>query len=283
MQSPEAQPPEGAPDLPTGAAHEADASATTASQAESRGNTPTEAAPPQEPREAGASSSAEQMLYGDLVYPPPPSFYQSLPPDAGRTRPFGGTTAAAARLPQPAAPQVPPPSSARPDARPPSYAGSPLGSPGPGGRPRSSSRTWIWVTLAIIAISLVTSLSLCSWAFYNTISSAQRQYDNLSSLVDDYYDHIQRQDYAHAFLDLQPSTDQAGLTPAQFSAEAQARDRSYGPVISYSIVSLPDFSLQSGPTYGVQVDVKRTHLQYSVLLTVRQINGTWKIVDFDRI
>ena len=71
-------------------------------------------------------------------------------------------------------------------------------------------------------------------------------------------------------------------------AQATSRDTQYGAVTSY-IASTPTVDLNSQgtgsstPDYSVVVKLTRASLTYESLLTLRQIGGNWKIIDYDRI
>nr|BBH94549.1 hypothetical protein KTA_27480 [Thermogemmatispora argillosa] len=145
------------------------------------------------------------------------------------------------------------------------------------------SRRIVWILLAILGLVLLACIGVGAWVVAGPVRQLQQQYNGLVALVSDYYDAIQRQDYAQAFQDLQPGGFHAQLTQQGFIQEANDFDKRYGPVLSYQIRSLPDLGLQQGPTYTVEVDVARRHLSYTVLLTVQQVGDSWKIIDFDRI
>ncbi|MBX5452211.1 MAG: hypothetical protein IRZ24_19265 [Thermogemmatispora sp.] len=145
------------------------------------------------------------------------------------------------------------------------------------------SRRVVWISLAILGLALLACIGVAAWVVAGPFRQLQQQYNGLMMLVNDYYDAIQRQDYAQAFQDLQPGGFHAQLTQQEFVQEAHDFDKRYGPVLSYQIRSLPNLGLEQGPTYTVEVDVARRHLSYTVLLTVRQVGDSWKIIDFDHI
>ncbi|WP_376796266.1 hypothetical protein [Thermogemmatispora sp.] len=254
-----------------------------------------------QPLSPAASESA-----GDFVYPPPPAFYERLVPATDRRQPWVQAGAAShigqagsapassqppfppARPPSPplTAPEAPGPTGAAPFVPPPpatSSAGRPPGLAPVSATPVRRSRRLIWISLAILAVALLACIGTAAWTFVGSLRQIQQQYNGLTALVDDYYGDIQRQDYVHAFQDLQPGGFHAQLTLQEFVQEGHDFDSRYGPVLSYQIRSLPNFGLDEGPTYTVEVDVTRSHLSYTVLLTVRQVGSGWKIIDFDRL
>jgi hypothetical protein len=248
----------------------------------------------------GKAAAASPPAASEFIYPPPPSFYENLPPDAGQLRPPAPHAAAPAAVAPSRRKQTPErPSGALPGTFPGNlppasfYPGTAFGPAAPPGFPpttppvRPGSRRPLWIILSVFGIVLVVSLSLCGWSLYRIYDSFQQQYNGIMGLIQDYYGDIQRQDYTHAFDDLQLSGPQAGLTREQFIQQAEALDRQYGPVNSYTIIGVPSANVpQNGslPTsYSVQVQVTRSHQSYNVFLTVQELQGTWKITDFDRI
>ncbi|WP_069806127.1 hypothetical protein [Thermogemmatispora onikobensis] len=253
------------------------------------------------------SPAADAEPASDFVYPPPPAFYERLAPEGERRSAQMQPGSAAPRVEQArpasvsARPATPAPPSSFPSltsAEAPRRAGlvpsappAPSPSPYPGWPPdpdpiataRRRSRRIIWISLGILALAFFACIGVAIWAFAGPFNQLQQQYNGLTALVNDYYDDVQRQDYVHAFQNLQPGGFHAHLTQQEFVQEAQDFDTRYGPLLSYNIRSLPNFGLEEGPTYTVEVDVMRSHLSYTVLLTVRQVGNTWKIVDFDRI
>ncbi|GER82576.1 hypothetical protein KTAU_12130 [Thermogemmatispora aurantia] len=255
------------------------------------------------------SSAATAEPVSDFVYPPPPAFYERLAPEVekrsaqvqpGATAPRGeqARPTAVGDRDRPAVPTSPsslPPLTAgeaphRRQAAPPV---SPVSSPSPyPGWPQSAapvaaarrrSRRVIWISLGILALAFFACIGVAIWTFAGPFKQLQQQYDGLTALVNDYYDDIQLRDYVRAFRDLQPEGFHSQLTQQEFVQEAHDFDTRYGPVLSYRIRSLPNLGLEDGPNYTVEVDVTRTHLSYTVLLTVRQVGNGWKIIDFDRL
>ncbi|WP_322480365.1 hypothetical protein [Thermogemmatispora sp.] len=256
---------------------------------------PASQAPEQASGPPPSTAAAEPV--SDFVYPPPPSFYEHLAPGAERraSQAQAGPTPAGGRLPTPSAssPFSVPTSRERPPQQeiyPSSSVTSSSTYAGPGW-PQSRtpvavtrrSRRVVWISLAILGLALLACIGVAAWVVAGPFRQLQQQYNGLMMLVNDYYDAIQRQDYAQAFQDLQPGGFHAQLTQQEFVQEAHDFDKRYGPVLSYQIRSLPNLGLEQGPTYTVEVDVARRHLSYTVLLTVRQVGDSWKIIDFDHI
>ncbi|WP_052887660.1 hypothetical protein [Thermogemmatispora carboxidivorans] len=237
-------------------------------------------------REEPSPAAAAEPATSDFVYPPPPAFYERLALEEERRSARPATPAPPSSFPPLTSAEAPRRAGKAPSAPP---APSPLPYPGrpadpdPVATARRRSRRIIWISLGILALAFFACIGVAIWAFAGPFNQLEQQYNGLTALVNDYYGDIQRQDYVHAFQDLQPEGFHAHLTQQEFVQEAHDFDTRYGPLLSYSIRSLPNFGLEEGPTYTVEVDVMRSHLSYTVLLTVRQVGNTWKIVDFDRI
>ncbi|RAQ96275.1 hypothetical protein [Thermogemmatispora tikiterensis] len=247
------------------------------------------------------SSAATAEPVSDFVYPPPPAFYERLSPEVERHSAQVQSGAAAPRGEQarPVAVDDRPAVPASPSSLPPRTAAeaphrrkaAPSASPYPGwsqgaapvAAAQRRSRRVVWISLGILALAFFACIGVAIWTFTGPFKQLQQQYDGLTALVNDYYDDIQLQDYVRAFRDLQPGGFHSQLTQQEFVQEAHDFDTRYGPVLSYRIRSLPNLGLENGPDYTVEVDVTRTHLSYTVLLTVRQVGNGWKIIDFDRL
>ncbi len=235
-----------------------------------------------------ALPSLEEAFQQDLIYPPPPSFYQTFPPAPAQRSSTVPTAPPAVANGQAtsgnynswrgtAAPSIPVP------AYPP---GAPPTMPAP--VPTSKgSRKWIWISIAVFSAILLVSCGLSFWAFYGIFNTASQQINSVTHVVNDYYGNIQAQNYAAAYQDLAPARSIRGLTPAQFTQQARSRDSQYGVVRSYQAAAPANATTASGQvdfsSYTVLVDVTRSNSTYTVLLTVSKVGGDWKIVDFDRI
>jgi hypothetical protein len=149
------------------------------------------------------------------------------------------------------------------------------------------SYTWAWIIAAILGVALLASCGLCSWGAYNFFHTTVQQMSGALDVVNDYYTNLQSQNYTAAYSDLAPRGQISGLTQDQFTSQAMQRDTQYGPVLSF-VPGQPSFS--NNPTTGpdlsrftITVDVKRTHLNYTVLLTMIKVRGVWKITEYDQI
>jgi len=207
-----------------------------------------------------------------LVYPPPPSFYQNM-------------AVSPERPPLPSPPPMlygyAPQRSVYPTNAPPlpPYLVAPP--------PVKRSRKWIWFVVITLSVAFLGSVGLCGWAFSSIFTATFQQATGSVIVVNDYYTAIQAQNYAAAYSYLAPQGQISGLTQDQFVQQAQNRDTLYGVVVSYV---LGQSSFASNPSTGpdlsymtITVNVTRNRLSYSVLLTVHQVGGSWKITDFDRI
>ncbi|MDQ2906404.1 MAG: hypothetical protein ABI456_24070 [Ktedonobacteraceae bacterium] len=234
-----------------------------------------EAVPPTPP-------SLEEAVQQGLIYPPPPSFYQNLPPvpaqraptvpatpPAVATRPATSGNYGSWRAPAPAYPPSAPPTLPAPVSA------------------SKSSRKWIWISITVVSAILVVSCGLSFWVFYSLSNTVSQQLDSVTHVVNDYYGNIQAQNYAAAYQDLAPARSIRGLTPAQFTQQARSRDSQSGVVRSYQSATPANGTTASGQldlsSYTVLVDITRSNSTYTVLLTVSKVGNGWKIVDFDRI
>ncbi|MBV9227734.1 MAG: hypothetical protein JOZ18_00370 [Chloroflexi bacterium] len=199
--------------------------------------------------------SVEAIRQG-LVYPPPPWFYQNMQ-----------------------APTVPPPLPLPPY---PVNQQPPI--PIPTQPSAKKSRTWIWVVAAILGLALISACGLCGWAF----ASVAQQVGGSVTVVDDYYSAIKAQNYAAAYSYLAPQDDINGMTLDKFTRQAQSFDEQYGTVTAYTL-NQPSYTTNpdTGPDlshFTMTVDITRAKQKsYTVLLTIRNLGGHWKITNFDRI
>ena len=225
---------------------------------------------------ASPSASVEEARASDLIYPPPPSYYERM---------------------QPAQPEPlpPPPRPALETAAPPAWAHGaathlpPPARPLPAGAVRPPvvaaphSRAWIWIVVIVLGGALLTSCGLCAWASSGIFSTVNQQLNAATA----YYDNIQARHYEDAYRALAPEGSIAGLSEQQFITQAQGRDTQYGFVSSYTPQPSGfafDANEATTARTTLQVDVVRSKLSYTVLLTVRDLGGgNWKVVDFDRI
>ena len=243
-----------------------------------------------------------------LMYPPPPSYYQNLsmqpeqssvsqvaPPMAapvkGNQSAIPGSNASVPLRPvqplpfnsQPPSPSYPPP------------VGYPPGMPpyappyGPNGQqpPVKKSHRWVWILVSVLSVLILASCGLCGWGAYTIFNSTYRQLSGAINVVDDFYSNLQAANYSAAYSDLAPQGQIIGLTKTQFTTQASQFDTRYGPVTSF-VLGQPSYTTNSGTgpdlsQFTITVSVKRTHLSYTALLTVKQIGNTWKIIEYDRL
>jgi hypothetical protein len=236
-----------------------------------------------QPEQKPAHGNAQQ----GFVYPPPPSYYQNMtlppqhpimpsPPQSRAGQQVPGGLNYAPQTPQRQMQQggvhMYPPPGAPPFVSPP---------------PVKKSYTWAWIVAIILAVAVLASCGLCGWGAYNLFNTSLQQVSGALTVVNDYYTNIQSQNYSSAYSDLAPQGQISGLTQDQFTTQAKQRDAQYGPVLSF-VPGQPSFS--NNPTTGpdlsrftVTVDVKRTHLNYTVLLTVSKVRENWKIIEYDQV
>ncbi|HKF36398.1 MAG TPA: hypothetical protein VKB35_05805 [Ktedonobacteraceae bacterium] len=162
--------------------------------------------------------------------------------------------------------------------------------------PVKKSRAWIWIVVAFFSLALLATCGGCVWAFYAVLGPATQQLSGATRVVNDYYSNIKAQNYAAAYLDLSLNG-QNTLTQDQFVQQAQARDAQYGRVTSYLMAGLSTSPSTTGTdpfrlTITATVDVtrckgesstSRSCTNYNTVLTLQQVAGRWKIVDFYKI
>ena len=141
--------------------------------------------------------------------------------------------------------------------------------------------------VTLISVFVLAGCGLCSWGFYSIFHSTFQQVTGALNVVDDFYTNLQSQSYVAAYSDLAPQGQISGLTEAAFVAQASGLDQQYGPVVSF-VPGQPSFKTDpnTGPDlshFTMVVDVKRTHSSYTALLSLANIHGSWKIVEYDRL
>lgn len=257
------------------------------------------------PEEAVQPKLSAEAIQQGLVYPPPPSYYQNLPIQTERPflpqAPRGGTSIpnglayAPSQYPpvqqqpsQQGGTQYPPPGLPAYPAYPAYPAGMPVyGQPYQQQPPVKKSRRWLWILLSVLGVIMLASCGLCGWGAYTFVSSTYQQVSGALNVVDDFYSNLQAENYSAAYSDLAPQGQIIGLTQSQFTVQASKLDQQYGPVTSF-VLGQPSFSndANTGPNlsrFTITVDIKRTRLSYTALVTVKKIGGTWKITQYDRI
>lgn len=223
-------------------------------------------------------AQAEGNKEQDFIYPPPPSYYQNMPVSPER-QPLPGQpqtmqTGQQARQEQSVA------SPGQPLA---GYGGRYYAPPGwypPAGKAvRRRSRRQTWIILSIIAVCVLLLCGGGGWAIYNVAGAIFQQVNGATQVVQDFYTRVQQQDYASAFQDMQLK----GETAGDFTKKAQAVDQQYGMLRSFSvgISSLTSNAGANSNAWQVTVQVTRASNSYPVIVSVDNMNGTWKIVDLD--
>jgi len=172
------------------------------------------------------------------------------------------------------------------------YIAPPLAPP----TPVKKSRAWIWIVGAFFSFALLAACGGCVWAFYVIVGPVTQELSGATHVINDYYGNIKAQNYAAAYLDLSLNG-QNTLTQDQFMQQAQASDAQYGRVTSYLLAGLSTSPSTTGTnplrlTITATVDVtrckgesssSRSCSSYNTVLTLRQVAGRWKIVDFYKI
>jgi hypothetical protein len=198
-----------------------------------------------------------------IIYPPPPSYYQNM------------------QIP-PTRATLPPSSQAqfnKVDVHVP--ASAPTRYPEMHGPIKKSNR-WVWIVVFIFSVGFLVTCGLCGWGVYQLFDTVIKQETGATDVVNNYFQDVQHQRYAQAYQYLQIS----GLTPEDYSKQAQASDTQNGLLLSYT-VEQPTFGTNSstGPDlsqWRYTVDVTRAKNSYPVLITVEKIGASWKITYIDR-
>src|SRR5260370_38408384 len=84
--------------------------------------------------------------------------------------------------------------------------------------PVKRSHKWVWIIVSIFAVALLVSCGLCSWAFYQLFNTTFQQESGSINVVNDYFQHIQKQIYMNAYSALQIS----GETQKNFMTKVKA-------------------------------------------------------------
>ncbi len=200
-----------------------------------------------------------------MIYPPPPSYYQNM------------------QIPAVHAPLPLPPGSqaqfSEVDVHVP--ASAPMRHPEMQG-PIKKSYRWIWIVVSIFSVGFLVTFGLCGWGAYQLFDTVIKQEAGATDVVNNYFQDVQHQRYAQAYQDLQIS----GLTPEDYSKQAQASDTQNGLLLSF-VVGQPTFGTNSSTEpdlsqWRYTVDVTRAKNSYPVLITVKKIGASWKITYIDR-
>ena len=213
-----------------------------------------------------------------MVYPPPPSYYQNmqipevraalpLQPGTHTSLPFQSSTPGSQAQLNQMDVQVPPfPQTHYPGIQP----------------PVKKSYKWVWIIVSIFIVGFLITCGFCGWGVYQLFNTVINQETGATDVVNNYFQDVQNQRYAHAYQNLQIS----GLTLEAYSVQAQTSDTQNGSLLSF-VVEQPTFGTNSntGPDlskWRYTVDVTRAKTSYPVFVTVEKIGGSWKITYIDR-
>lgn len=224
--------------------------------------------------EAASSENAASTSESDLVYPPPPSFYQNMRIPAESPQP---------PVPVPGQPLPP---GIQPGFYPPPAMAMQQPFPGayPTIKPAKRSRKKLWIILSIVGASVLLLCGLCSWGAYSFAAPIFQGVSSVSTLTQDYYQSLEQQNYGVAYTDLQVSN----LSQADFTQQAQQRETESGTINSFQITAVsPQVSSSSSSTnisgYTITINVVRKNSTYTVHLNMTKIGNSWKITSFDVI
>ena len=247
----------------------------------------------QQEQQRQQSIPSYEAIQQGMVYPPPPSYYQNMPTPSERpplpAQPENRQSSAPPLYQHHIQGTMPPYPPAGTVPYPPGVPPYGYGQPGQFGQqpPVKKSYRWVWILVSVLGVILLAACGLCGWGAYSLFNSTYQQVSGSLSVVDDFYSNLQAEDYSAAYSDLAPRGQILGLTQVQFTSQASKLDRQYGPIASF-VLGQPSFSTNSNSQpdlsrFTITVDIKRTHLSYTALLTVNEIHGTWKITEYDRL
>ena len=228
-----------------------------------------------------ANGPAAGEMQEEVVYPPPPSYYEAmrlpaeLPPLPGAVSPVQAIPVQSNVDVEPAAMQPSHYKAASASGRllfmPESYH-SGIASPA------RTPRRQIWIIVAIISASALLLCGLGSWALATIYGAVSVQGMSANQVAQDFYQYILQQDYHGAYADLNVS----GLTADAFQQDAQSVDAQYGLVASFSIDTTSFSSANTAETHKqITVHVTRQQATYSVQVSLESVNGSWKISNID--
>jgi hypothetical protein len=233
---------------------------------------------------APIEASAQEIQAG-LVYPPPPSFYQSMqipaekpslpspaPGPLSGPSPYAQTFAPAPAFVQQMNYQP------RPDM--------PL-QPFPGAvppAPARRSRKTLWIVLSIVGVLLLLICGLCSWSAYSFLGPIFSDATAVTNVVTNYYQNLEQDNYDAAYTSLQISN----LTQADFTQQAQQREADLGSINSFSVASASADVTSSNngaqiSGYAIGVSVVRGTNRYTAHLDLQKLGGNWRITQLDVI
>lgn len=203
-----------------------------------------------------------------MVYPPPPSYYQSMHiPETRAALPYqtgtSGTQAPLNTLNVPVAPSSP---TRSPEMQP----------------QIKKSYKWVWIVASIFGVGFLVTCGLCGWGVYQLVDGVIKQETGATDVVNTYFQDVQNQRYEHAYQNLQIS----GLTLEDYTKQAQASDTKNGLMLSFA-VEQPTFdtNANSGPNlnkWSYTVNITRAKTSFPVLVTVEKVGGSWKITYIDK-
>jgi hypothetical protein len=225
---------------------------------------------PNAPQPPSGQPPYEQSPYGQ------PPYGGQQPPSAYGQPPYGG--------PQSSSPYGQPQYGGPPGQAP--YGAPPYGSPEMVQPPpkKKSSLRWLWITLGIVGGLVILGCGGCAIAGAFGIGFLAKTVAAPITTVNSYYQAVENQNYTQAYSYLQIDTFTAGgqtitASPQAFTQLASGLDTARGKVTNYSIKN----TNVTSDTATITVDVTRSGQAYTVTIQLRQVNGTWKIVQFDNI
>jgi hypothetical protein len=241
---------------------------------QSSGQQPQEKMEPENVEVEDSKDQAASPLYEfpadqpGMVYPPPPSYYQTM--HIAETRaafPFQtGTPAPPASLNTVDVPISPSSPTRYPEMQP----------------QIKKSYKWVWIVVSIFSVGFLVTCGLCGWGAYQLFDSVLKQETGATDVVNTYFQDVQNQRYEQAYQNLQIS----GLTLKDYTKQAQASDTQNGLLLSFT-VEQPTFdtNANSGPDltkWSYTVNVTRAKTSFPMLVTVEKVGGSWKITYIDR-
>jgi len=137
--------------------------------------------------------------------------------------------------------------------------------------PRKPSRRWLWITLVICV------LVLAGGATTTIIVLMTNSARTVSTVVEDYYTAVERQEYvrAYTYVDHQSFTfnGQGVFSQIEYTQVARTTDLRLGKLTAYTITNV----IITQGTATVIVDRTRSGKAREVIVHLRHVGNTWEI------
>lgn len=164
----------------------------------------------------------------------------------------------------------------------PQYGGVPPLPNAYGAPPQKKSRRGLWITLGIIGGLIILACGGCALMSVLGIGFFASQVAGPTLTATEYYQAIEKQDYATAYnyLDTSKVSLQGqALSQQAFIKAAQLLDTTQGPVTKHNITNIQ----VNNDTATLTVTATRGGSSYEVHLQLQKIGDSWKIIQLDNI